>query len=191
MELKDYYDKQFREDLLNINFTQGGQGGYFFDGRPRVPRNLYFSYEEWIEAINKIKLPEDKVCFVFSMFITIASDQTMFTYFNSKYEEFKELTRYPKFGWKGMVSHIQNPLNIIKHPIEQLVISTDIFEQFTESAAKLFIDEVKDFFSKYIKEIDYKEFVSKFVTDPDVVHIIRRDASMKNFIDKMEMLVST
>lgn len=182
IELKSYYLNDFRKDLPKIQFTQGNQvtnhGDFFFDK------------QRWIDALRTIASGEQKACFVFSMFITVASDQTMFAYFHPYYRTFRLLTRYPKFGWCGLGPHNLNPLLLIKYPLDESLIEIADVKKYLESAANLFVDEVKDFLINHMNSINPKEFVTKFISDRYIVQIASEDANMKEFIGKIDKAIN-
>ncbi len=65
------------------------------------------------------------------MFITVASDQTMYAYYLNHYDNFKRLTQYPKFGWCGMGLHNENPLSLILCAIEDKIVDQDLIEMMS------------------------------------------------------------
>jgi hypothetical protein len=177
INLKKYYLNDFRKDLLKIQFERGNE--------ITNPGDFFFDKTSWTDAIRKLQSNEQKACFIISMFITVASDQTMFTYFRSSYRNFRLLTRYPKFGWTGLGPHNENPLLLIKYPVEQSAIDFQEIEVKFAEAAKLFKDEVKDFFVNHMVGINHDEFIKKFTNDKDTIRIITEDGNMKRLVDKI------
>ena len=61
----------------------------------------------------KFLIPEDKIHFSISLFLTILTDQVCYTYFNSIYSRFRSLTNYPKLTGTCMTM-----CHINAHPTE-------------------------------------------------------------------------
>ncbi|MBF0606731.1 MAG: hypothetical protein HQL61_04145 [Magnetococcales bacterium] len=114
LDLKTYYLSYFRKDIEKIKLLHGN--------RITNKDDFFFDRDSWINAILKINSNEQITCFILSMFITVASDQTMFTYYKPLYGQFKLLTQYPKFGWCGLGPHNENPLLLIRYPIEKSLV---------------------------------------------------------------------
>lgn len=174
MSLREYYLNDFCNDIKNIKFQHGN--------RVTNPNDLFFNAEEWIRVINLLPNDERKAYFIYSMFVTVASDQTMYTYYRDRYEEFRKKTRYPKYGYCCLGPHNNNPLSLIAYPIQVQAISRDKIEGISEEAAKLFNDEILDFFKNYMNDIDTTKFIKAFLNDTD----IKEYCAFNNFIDQIK-----
>lgn len=181
MSLREYYLEVFRADVKRIRFRPGS--------KVTNPDDFFFDREEWKRAVGLMKDNNTKACFIFSMFITIASDQTMYTYYQNCYDDFRRLTRYPKFGWCGLGPHNENPLKLIQYAIEDNAVDPNSIGSMSEEAAKLFVDEIFDFFVNHICEVSPKDFIDNFLNDNDVATISPQSKLVKKFIDYIrEML---
>jgi len=177
INLSDYYHNKFRNALKNIKCAEGSQ--------VTNPDDIWFSKEAWLEALRKMRDKEERACLIFSMFITVASDQTMYTYYSGLYEEFRTLTRYPKFGWYGLGPHNENPLLLIQYPVEEGVVDWAILEDYFKPAAQLFAHEVKAFFTNHMSQIDPNQFVSKFVEDEHVAYVLDGSDKLYSFVNSL------
>jgi hypothetical protein len=173
MTLKEYYFDDFGDDINNINFQHGGTPN---------PGDLFFSENEWVGAVQN---NNRKAYFICSMFVTVASDQTMYTYYKDHYNKFKDYTRYPKFGYCGLGPHNQNPLSLIGLPVDNGIIQSSAIENISEEAAKLFVDEIFDFFTQYMNTINPADFLTNFLNDKHIVAFSQSHNWMNNFIKQI------
>jgi len=189
LELSKYYRKIFREDVCKINFVAfhtrapllGSLDNNFID------MDAFFYKNDLIRSLKLMHTEIHKAFFIYSIFITVSSDQTMYTYYQSYYNEFRFLTRYPKFGWCGMGPHIKNPLLIFQYPIEENVIDLEIIRKYSKEAALLFRDEVRFFFTEHLKSVNPIEFIDNFANDRDIVRFSSRNEFLKSFIDEIKI----
>jgi len=181
MEIRNYYLKTFRTDVEKIRFRLGS--------KVTNPNDFFFDREEWKRAVRLMEDNNKKACFIFSMFITVASDQTMHAYYQNFYDDFRRLTRYPKFGWCGLGPHNENPLELIQYAIEDNAVDSNSIDSMSKEAAKLFVDEIFDFLGNHICEVSPKKFINNFLNDKDVANRSSQSNVVKIFIDDIrEML---
>lgn len=156
--IKDYYNNDFRADIKRIDFN---------DGSPTMQG--YFKQESWLKAVESITDKTERVYFAFSMLITIATDQTMFTYFKGNYKQFETLTRYPKFGWHGLGPHNQNPFLLLLNPLEAGFLAETDITPVVDEFCTLFVDEINDFTKNHMTNISTKELLGAFIGDKNMV----------------------
>ncbi len=182
MNLRDYYLNVFRGDVEKIRFRRGSE--------VTNPSDFFFDREEWKNAVQLMEDNETKAYFIFSMCITVAPDQTMYTYYQKHYGDFRRLTRYPKFGWCGLGPHNENPLLLIQYAIEDNAVDSNYIGRMSKDAAELFVDEIFDFFVNHMPEVDPKEFIENFVNDNNVATISSQSNLVKTFIDYIREYVN-
>ena len=110
---------------------------------------------------------EDKALFLFCLYFTVLVDQTMYTHYQNYYGKFESLTKYPKFC-HGLGQFQKNPRNILLVPIEKGLVAKASIDGLLNDGMELFIDEVTDFFDKYMPQIKASEFFHTLLFDPDV-----------------------
>ncbi len=177
-DIRGYYLEEFRNDFKRISFVPGTNA--------TNPGDSFFDAESWRRAVGLFDDEQTKTWFIFSMFITVASDQIMFTYYPQDYRRFRDLTRYPKFGWCGLGPHNQNPLLLIQVPLQDHVVSDRYIEENSVSAAKLFVDEVVDFFSRHMPHINSQEFFEHFLNDGQVKDTLNNFPIVSAFLHEIE-----
>jgi len=163
MNIKDYYLQQFRVDFKKVELQKASNICNTDD--------LFFSREELQRVLKTDITAQNHPYFIFSMFITIASDQIIYTYFPDNYSEFRNYTRYPKFGYCGLGPHNENPLMIVVDAVEKKIVPQETVEKLFSEAAELFIAEIKDFFEKYMCSIQPEDFFRKFITDKHILKV--------------------
>jgi hypothetical protein len=181
MKIRDYYLNRFRKEIKTISFEERSL--------LTNQKDFFFNKKSWLNAVNNITDNELKIFFIYSMFITIASDEIMYTYYNMDYSKFRTQTRYPKFGLCGLGTHIENPLTLIQHLIDENSIDIGLLQKHSISAAKLFVDEVDDYLQKYLTEVDLKDFFRKFVNDNDVRNMVSNNQVIKKIVDDISNTV--
>jgi len=160
MILADYYRNEFRNDVQKIKVENLENSRY--------PGDKSFDADAWKKAAAEIENGDRRLCFAISMFITIAVDQTMFKYFNNNYEEFRNLTLYPKFH------SLMRPNGEFPYVLFQILIDDglldeeDITGENGFAAGDLLIDEVLNFFKDHMKEVKGYDVLRKFVEDQDI-----------------------
>jgi hypothetical protein len=182
-DLADYYVNEFRNDIAKINFNEGLLSSTI--------GLVCFDKDAWLEAVKSMENETTKAYFIFSMFITVASDQTMFEYYHDQYKRFDSLTKYPKFGSCGLGPHNENPLYLIIYPIENKIIDSKLISDHLQDASQLFIDEINKFFCDYLDNINSKEFVEHFITDKYVTKIKKENNLIEKFISSIENNLNT
>ncbi len=153
MNIKNYYQSQFRNDM-NL-----------FIGNSNFP---YFGHD-WesdckrLEKISK----EKRKYFLFCLYFTVLVDQAVYTYYRNNYQEFQKLTKYPKFC-HGLSQFQKNPRKILCSPVDNGFVDKNEILSIIEEGINLFIDEVVDFSQNYFKYINVKDFFNNLLYDKDV-----------------------
>jgi len=182
MDIRSYYLKNFRTDVEKIRFQLGSE--------VTNPNDFFFDKDEWKRVVCLIEDNDKKACFIFSMFITVASDQTMYAYYQNFYDDFRRLTRYPKFGWCGLGPHNENPLKLLQYAIADNAVDSNSIDSMSKEAAKLFVDEIFDFFGNHICEVSSKEFIDNFLDDEDVANVSSQSDVARVFVDDIREVLT-
>jgi len=131
----------------------------------RVP---YFGHSWASDCRNLNIIPiESRPEFLICLYFTVLVDQAMYTHYRSDYEHFAQLTQYPKFC-HGLGQFQKNPREILLVPVQKGMVNKDTMAKELSAGMELFIDEVVDFFQKYMAHIDPAEFFDKLLYDSDV-----------------------
>jgi hypothetical protein len=158
MNLRDYYNQEFRSDLAVL-----------FCGID-VPSIRFHFGNDWMRECSLLsRVPESRrPALLVCLYFTVLVDQAMHTHFFFLHRRFEELTRYPKFlvGF-GHEAHI-NPLQIVLVPIERRLVTESEVRALVPEGMRLFVAETDDFFRKHMTEISTFDFFSKLLGDRDV-----------------------
>jgi hypothetical protein len=151
--IRDYYHNKFRNDLAT------------FMPDTRVP---YFGHSWAYDCGNLNKIPKElRPEFLICLYFTVLVDQAMYTHFRSEYDRFAQLTQYPKYC-HGLSQFQKNPRELLLVPVQKGMVDKDKMEKELSAGMDLFIDEVIEFFQKYMTHIDSADFFDKLLYDPDV-----------------------
>jgi len=183
LDIKAYYLDEFRGDWQKI----------FSSEYARVTNSpdMLFDKHAWFDTLFMLDGEKRRACFIFSMFITLAIGQTLFTYFTPYHEAYWLHARLPRFGYRGLGPHNENPLMFIKYPLRRrfgdcVLLPIPWFEKYAPAAAQLFVDEIRDFCAEHAKEIDPGEFVYKFASDPYIEQLATEDPNLRMFVDQIK-----
>ena len=151
--IRDYYNNEFRDHLA------------VFMPDARVP---YFGHSWAYDCGNLNKIPIDsRPEFLVCLYFTVLVDQAMYTHFHADYKRFAQLTQYPKFC-HGLGQFQKNPRELLFIPVEKKMVNKDKIEKELSPGMELFVDEVVDFFQKYMTYIEPADFFDKLLYDSDV-----------------------
>jgi hypothetical protein len=170
MNITDYYLNNFRDDLLK------------FMPSSRAP---YFGHTWYNDCANLEEIGQNsRAQFLICLYFTVLVDQAMHSHYHQDYHRFEELTRYPKFC-HGLGQFHKNPRDILSVPVENGLVSVKGLESLLKDGMKLFVDEVTDFFQRYMPHIKTEAFFKKLISDPDVkipLIFVLADESLKEDI---------
>lgn len=153
MMIQEYYNQKFREDLVE------------FIPDKRLP---YFghSWSHDCGGLNKIPF-SSRPSFLICLYFTVLVDQAMHDHYHPYYKQFESLTRYPKFC-RGLGQFQKNPREILSVPVEKGIVNQHQIEKILPDGMELFVNEVFDFFQKYMEHINPNDFFGKLIYDKDV-----------------------
>jgi hypothetical protein len=124
---------------------------------------------------------QSRAAFLICLYFTVLVDQAMHAHFSQEYPEFEKLTQHPKFC-HGLAQFHKNPRAILYFPVKNGLANQEELESLLRPGMKLFVNEVIDFFQRYLPQIKADEFFKKLIYDPDVqipLIFILADESLK------------
>ena len=153
MNIRQYYQLRFRHDIARLIPN---------------PRIAYFGHSWQVDCRGLENVPaSDRAPFLVCLYFTVLVDQAMYAHYRTHYHEFEALTRYPKFC-HGLGQFQKNPRNILLAPTEKGLVPKEEVDALLVEGMRLFVDEVVDFFSHHMPEINLGEFFERLLYDPDV-----------------------
>lgn len=170
MQIRDYYHKNYSHDLFR------------FLPDTSLP---YFGHT-WQHDCGNLKNvdSQSRAAFLICLYFTVLVDQAMHAHFIRDYPKFEGLTQYPKFC-HGLAQFHQNPREILYVPVKNGLVNQEKLESLLRAGMELFVDEVTDFFQRYMPQIKTEVFFKKLIYDPDVqipLIFVLADASLKDDI---------
>ncbi len=151
MNLTEYSNTQFSRDFAKLNISK-------FEG------NSYFNINEVEDKIQDL-VPSNKAYFYFCLFISSCADQNMYSHFKHHYENFRNISKYPKL-LPNSFSAVGKPATILDTAISLKIdfdnITKNELEQFIDTQfqmAPLFLGNsisVKTFFEAMINDSDFQ-----------------------------------
>lgn len=162
MSIEKYYDVHFNNDL-KILYSDIPESSLHHNGK----ETYTIQYERLTNKYNHlIYLGDNRTLFITSLYFTVLLDQIFYTYFQSEYKAYRELTNSPKFIGNCLSSCRYNlhPKNVInaanKDRVGEYVVYKDTFknlpliEDKTSQVLKSRFPSIQnDFFDKLRKEI--------------------------------------
>lgn len=169
MPFQDYYLNQFPHDIETLEYQELPE--YYF----RDP-HLYGvdEYTRFFGGINWQNIERDirnidrnnLDYFILCLFMIVVTDSLMHTYYHDQYLEFRELTKYPKFGWPGMRPNHENPKKILSVPYERQVTRFNGID--VNEFVNFYTETWNNFFREYFPEISIINFIRAFLNDRDL-----------------------
>ena len=169
-DFKTYYTLKFRQDINKFFSTIPDKSKFHEDSQRKqiysVQYNRLTQENEHLSFLSKY----NKEYFGVSLFFTVLIDMVCYSHYPEYYDEFQQLTRYPKFigncpgscVWHFHPNHIFLAMNYPS--TDNLKTSTSEYLCFSEKfneAILIMEKEILDFFETHLKEIDGKEFWNK------------------------------
>ncbi len=161
-DFKTYYNSKFRQDINQFFSTIPDESKFHED---KEQKQIYSIQHERLTP-QKTHLnfldKETKEYFGVALYFTVLTDMVFYSHFQSYYNRFQELTRYPKLignclSWCHYhldPKDIFNAMNQGRIATEQHLIFYDKFIEATEIMG----NETISFFNKYIQEINGQDF---------------------------------
>lgn len=164
IDFETYYKSRFRNDINRFFSTIPDESKFHEDLKDKTIYSI--QYERLSQDFNHLDFltNDEKINFGIALYLTILSDMVCFKHFKKHYEKFQKLTLYPKFiGNCPSGCHYHNHPNDIFGAINYSRIKKEnskylFFKEHFENAIPLMENEIKDFFIKYLTEIDSNDF---------------------------------
>lgn len=119
------------------------------------PNLLFLGGRNWeriTEDLSNIEA-EHRPKFILSLFLIVLCDQCVHYHFRESYQEWRELTQFPKFGWSGFGPHNQHPLIVLQATERDNVIEpSDVIRLIPEFVGFL-STEISEFFTTQLPDI--------------------------------------
>lgn len=143
MEPKEYYYNKYRQDFEKF-WNKVPNRNNFATGEPLFKFTGLIKNDSF-DALSEIS-HEDQPFFLSAIGCTILIDQVMFTYFKNDYEQFQQLTKYPKM-WVGWIN--ANPWMVFHQNVRlpRNLNKGEVIENFSKFA-EFFIKDLKSFFNR-------------------------------------------
>lgn len=169
-DFASYYRTKFQNDLFVFFLTIPEESKFHTGNSNRETFTIQYGRLtrdcDHLDFLTK----EDKINFGVALYFTVLVDMVCYSHFKDQYEKFRGLTLYPKFIGNCLhACHYHfNPSEIFKamkyskkSPLfPRSVIRLDFTEKFAE-ALPIMEEETREFFAKYLNEIDGQEFWDK------------------------------
>jgi hypothetical protein len=153
MEMRNYYYNNYRDDLVkflpDLSLPYFGHTWHYDCG------NL-----NYVDS-------QSRAAFLICLYFTVLVDQAIHAHFIEDYVKFEKLTQYPKFC-HGLAQFHHNPRELLYIPVKKALVNQEKLELLLKAGMELFVDEVTDFFQRYMPKIKADEFFKKLIYDPDV-----------------------
>jgi hypothetical protein len=153
---------------------------------------IFFGGNEWenfykdIKNIDKENLEYFFVC----LFTIITIDVGLYTYYKEYYNQFREKTRYPKFGWYnkgfGISPFFINPYKLIQVPESNGLLNKESLSKYIDEYINLFILECNEFFKNNETSIKTNEFIKKILNDDQFFKKANEDSAFALIYNKLK-----
>lgn len=168
MNYTTYFREQFPADLQRLQFKKPSNYLQKESESFRIDDNtIYFGGKDWENLEQDIRhiSKGNRSFFCMSLFTITTIDLTFFTHFQEHYQEFRNKTNYPKFGWSGFGPHYENPRKLIEIPLEKGLIDRTDIEANLKEYIELFVEECDRFFTQMNFPFSTSEFIDAFLND--------------------------
>lgn len=165
--IRDYYKNKFGEETA------------LFMGNRQAP-HFGHSWSYDCSGLDKIPIAS-RPAFLICLYFTVLVDQAMHAHFRADYQQFEQLTQYPKFC-HGLGQFHHNPRAILSVPVQKGMVNKREIEKLLPDGMKLFVDEVVDFLDEHMRNITPSDFFDKLIHDPDIeipLLVVVADPGMK------------
>jgi len=164
-DFKTYGNSKFRDDINRFFSTIPDSSKFHEDNQSK--QTFSIQYERRTPAFEHLDFSdkEGKELFATALFLTVLTDMVCFTHFNSHYNKFRNLTRYPKFigNCPGGCNYHYHPSDIFfamnkgRSATERHLVFYDKFLRALETMK----EEIISFFEEYLPEVSAEAFWEK------------------------------
>ena len=159
-----YYNECFRNDIQRFFSTIPDDSKFHEDKECKQVYSIqYGRLTKEQNHLDFLSSNQDKINFAVALFFTVLVDEVCYTHFKSDYQNFGQLTRYPKFigNCLTMCRYHLHPSSIFIAMNEDKQGSSIDFLVFYDTffnAIPIMKREIIDFFSRHLTAINGKEF---------------------------------
>lgn len=154
MNPKEYYYNRFNRDLQELVTKSSGVHG-------SAEREIHIPIGEITPNKITFESNEHRYYFFTALMLTFLIDQVMYSHFREDYDEFKNLTQYPKLEFGATTGINLNPW----YASQSTGINEETFRRFVE----FFIQDLKEFFAEHkFKCAKWDSVKTTMLNDADV-----------------------
>lgn len=164
MTLENYFNSSFQSDVAKLQFRWV----------PQVLKDILqdqelvlFGGKNWSTVEEDLALidPENRPQFILCLFVLVATDQCMQSYFKAHYAHWRSQTGYPKFGWTRFGLYNENPLKLLSVPdvagLVDVGLSTALLPEFTA----FYRQQIQDYVRQHCPELTAEHFFGQLCRD--------------------------
>lgn len=133
--MHDYFYCLFQNQLRQLTYFMPSRN---LSERYDLKNVPFFGGPDWNNAKEDLSgIPEnDRPRFILSLFMVVITDQAILTYNRQFYNQWREETRFPKFGCFGFGIHNENPFKLLSTPESQDLVNVqnviDLMPEFVD-----------------------------------------------------------
>jgi len=156
--MHDYFYGRFPSQLGLLTFRRPND--VVREHLMRDPAVVFFGGPDWdnVAADLSIVPEQDRSRFVLSLFMAVLTDQALYTYFRDSYDEWRERTNFPKFGWSGFGPHNENPFKILWAPERVSIVDNDELLALVPEFVRFLVEETTTYFRHHLPVVDVRGY---------------------------------
>ncbi len=164
MNIANYFNQGFQRDIGKLQFSEV----------PQVLKDILndkdliqFGGRNWSKVDTDLKDidVELRPMFVLCLFVLVATDQCMQTYFKQHYANWRAQTAYPKFGWIRFGLYNENPLRLLSVPEKLQLLDAKQTCALMREFVGFYRTLVADYCHVHAPQISADAFFSKLLQD--------------------------
>ena len=164
-----YLTENFHRQFMGLEKSELRNGNEF-QARNRDPQDYniqFFGGRNWEHAAEDLATipPHQREIFVFCVFMTVITDQAIFTYYPQYYAKWRHVTQFPKFGWSGFGMHNENPYKLLWMPEKKRLIDPEVACDAMAEWVTQFIDLTHISFNYQYNTFDTATFFKNIMQD--------------------------
>jgi hypothetical protein len=164
VNIANYFNQGFQRDIGKLQFSEV----------PQVLKDILndkdliqFGGRNWSKVDTDLKDidVELRPMFVLCLFVLVATDQCMQTYFKQHYANWRAQTAYPKFGWIRFGLYNENPLRLLSVPEKLQLLDAKQTCALMREFVGFYRTLVADYCHVHAPQISADAFFSKLLQD--------------------------
>jgi hypothetical protein len=164
MTLENYFNSSFQSDVAKLQFR----------AVPQVLKDILqdqelvlFGGKNWSTVDEDLALisPENRPQFILCLFLLVATDQCMQSYFKAHYPHWRSQTAYPKFGWTRFGLYNENPLKLLSVPDVAGLVDAELCSALLPEFVAFYRQQIEDYVRMHCPELTAEHFFGKLCRD--------------------------